>query len=150
MNGTADLHDTIKERAGKDGFYSSNRIREGILYSQIYTALEIAINQYDNLNYHLVPSVNFAWEAVQSNAVKQAKRILSATESLVVIGYSFPIFNREIDKLIFQDSKISRVYLQCSAQDAEGIAARIITSLKKDIHVEFIPDLNQYFIPYEI
>ena len=150
LNGTADLHNTIKERAGNDRPYSTNRERENIKYGQIYTALEVAINQFDNLNYHLIPTVSFAWEAEQSNSVKQAKRILSSAETLVVIGYSFPIFNREIDKLIFKDSKFSKVYLQCLSKEADGISSRITTVLNKDVNVEFIPDLNQFFVPYDI
>jgi len=67
-------------------------------------------------------SFNFAWENDANFKEKYhghpinlqiAQSIAVETEILVVIGYSFPIFNREIDKLIINDMrKLKKIYIQ--------------------------------------
>jgi hypothetical protein len=65
---------------------------------------------------------NFAWEndinfsskfAGHSINLEAAELIATETEILVVIGYSFPIFNREIDNNLFKKmEKLEKVYIQ--------------------------------------
>lgn len=65
---------------------------------------------------------NFAWESDPDYKDKYsghaqnlalAEKIAKETEILVVIGYSFPIFNRSIDKRIFDAmNKLEKVYVQ--------------------------------------
>lgn len=71
-----------------------------------------------------VPSMsfNFAWEndpnyrdkyAGHSKNLEAAEIIASETEILVIIGYSFPVFNREIDNRLFMKmNKLEKVYIQ--------------------------------------
>jgi hypothetical protein len=66
--------------------------------------------------------LNFAWEndnnyidkyRGHSKNLEEAEHIASETEILVVIGYSFPIFNREIDNILFKKmQKLKKVYIQ--------------------------------------
>lgn len=67
--------------------------------------------------------LSFAWEKVDASEnisvdnlnIQKALDIASATEILVVIGYSFPIFNRIIDKAIIEKmNNIKKVYIQDS------------------------------------
>jgi len=69
---------------------------------------------YDSHEYY--NCLRFAWEVNKSdidNARKKAKSILQKENFvLVIVGYSFPDFNRRIDRDIFRDCKASKVYVQ--------------------------------------
>ena len=70
---------------------------------------------------------NFSWEILDDfdndfggrkheqylENLTEAEKIASETEILVVIGYSFPIFNREIDNKLFNKmQQLTKVYIQ--------------------------------------
>jgi len=81
--------------------------------------------------------INYAWDTsseISEYARKTAKRIYSQTEILVIVGYSFPPFNHEIDRLLFQNAnKLERVIIQDPRGDAKflsetfGVDTGIIT-----------------------
>ncbi len=58
--------------------------------------------------------LSFGWE--DTNLVREARDIakekIKEASTLVIIGYSFPDFNREIDRELFEDKKFEQVYLQ--------------------------------------
>src|SRR5208283_5842213 len=57
--------------------------------------------------------IRFAWETFTNTHLPYVLPNLKETTSAVIIGYSFPYFNREIDKEIFNNlPKLQRVYLQ--------------------------------------
>lgn len=73
-----------------------------------------------NLNY---PSLRFAWEKPKYLTTAQRNTSftdtisasIADTDVLVIIGYSFPFFNREVDKKILNDAlnkKIRKIYIQ--------------------------------------
>ena len=90
----------------------------------------------DNFKNHL----SFAWEHdTNSSFYKQLKNAVSDTEILVVIGYSFPFFNRKIDKLILEDfmgNSLRKVYFQ--ATDAENLKERFLSINNKIKDVELV------------
>jgi len=65
----------------------------------------------------LLPQMEFAWEA-NPNVIENAKKRADNTEILVVVGYSFPDFNREVDRAILSQmaSTISEVHVQVPDQ----------------------------------
>lgn len=152
INGSVDLHDTIKVRAGTSGFYSSHVVSKEIKYPNFYTAFNIFASQCFDDNYHLTPSVSFAWEksGLAQKQVSLANNIALTTTTLVVIGYSFPVFNRVMDKLIFYNTAIKKVYLQCSAEDVEAVKSRIRNTFNEHVRVIPISEIDQFYIPYEL
>ncbi len=57
----------------------------------------------------------FAWEGISSGQVflNRVANDIEDTEVLVVIGYSFPFFNREVDRLLIKGmKKLNKVYFQ--------------------------------------
>ena len=66
--------------------------------------------------------ISYAWEKewgsdrdypYVNERLNYAKAAARAAEILVVIGYSFPFFNREIDKIIFSEMPtIKKIYFQ--------------------------------------
>jgi len=99
------------------------------------------------------PSLSFAWERQNSETdiVSFAAKEVLDTETLVVIGYSFPFFNREIDRSIIGTmANLKSVYFQ--APDAENIIDRF-QSIRPDIEklkIKPIHDVFQFFLPPEL
>jgi hypothetical protein len=82
------------------------------------------------------PDICFAWEDVTKTRLKNRPLELSNVSEIIIIGYSFPYFNREIDEYIFKQfgSNLSRVYLQYP----EGIHSSIedrLPRLPPDVEV---------------
>ena len=98
---------------------------------------------------------SFAWEteSYEKSIIKMAREATEDSIALVVIGYSFPIFNRNTDREIIGAMKnLKKVYFQ--APDAEILIERF-KAIKNDIKkkdIELIPkyDLEQFVIPYEL
>ena len=122
-----------------------------------------------------VPAFSYAWEkheqlkTVHKN--KQllflaAKEVLQTTNVLVVIGYSFPNFNRSVDLELFERlPALRKVYVQDTNADnvisllrssfpifrqknVTQVAANQVVS-KYKVKIEPIQHVNQFFIPPE-
>lgn len=98
---------------------------------------------------------NFSWESDQAFTDKYAGydrnreiaiKIAEKTEYLVVIGYSFPVFNRQTDKFLIDSMKsVRKVYIQ--DPNAEAIKSTMENGF--DI---FVRNRNspQYGIPFQL
>lgn len=98
--------------------------------------------------------LSFAWEPSfdnQHDIIEHAKNESFDTEVLVVIGYSFPYFNREIDrKIIGNMQKLKKVYFQ--APDANDLRERFL-SIRNDLPMENLlcrHDVGQFLMPNEL
>jgi hypothetical protein len=116
--------------------------------------LEQIVKSYVSATYYrdLVPSFKFAWE--QEFNSEFTKIIIEETKDadvLVVIGYSFPYFNRTVDKGIISEMKnLSRVYFQ--SPEAKELIERF-KSIKDDLSEDkLIPisDVKYFYIPNEL
>lgn len=114
------------------------------------------INKYEDLNNRqkrFEPNLSFAFESDNSvrNIINIAKTETADTDILIVIGYSFPFFNREIDRNIIGNMKnLSKVYFQ--SPEANIIRERF-SSIRTDIDPQsLIPyyEVNQFLIPNEL
>lgn len=67
---------------------------------------------------------------------------------LVVIGYSFPFFNREIDKRILGSLKLNKVYIQAPNEALPGIKSsfRSIKPEFSETNIELINSIDSFFI----
>lgn len=93
----------------------------------------------------------FAWEnsEISNKAIEKAQRILMNTDVLVVVGYSFPNFNNEIDSKLFNTLKSSgrdyKIYYQDLNANKNIIYQRFrIPQNKIETDNE---NLNQFIIP---
>ena len=101
---------------------------------------------------------NFAWEdnSIAKKGVELAMKCLRAADILVIIGYSFPAFNRSIDielMCVFApngiDNKNKRIHIQSRSITTEGFGhlfnlEETIVGLKAD------PYLDQFYLPPEL
>jgi hypothetical protein len=98
--------------------------------------------------------LRFAWEeATGTGALRTGLRLHEVT-SIVVIGYSFPYFNREIDHLIFSElaeADLKRVYLQYPKGSHASIEERLGTLLPKDnAKIIRVTGTEMFYIPDDL
>ena len=111
------------------------------------------VNVWDNRIKHgedFCSNISFAWERSGSALLDYAANRLQDTEILVVIGYSFPYFNREIDKKLLSLMKtLRKVYFQ--APDADDLEERFKALETRD-GIELVKrfDKLQFLIPNEL
>lgn len=144
---------------GTTGLYNSS-------YQQEYHIVDTILNEFtkktiDSVlkNYYysffnnIHSTISFAWEdkREENSIVKQSIEATKNTEVLIVIGYSFPFFNREVDRKIIKSmTKLKKVYFQ--APDADNIKERFL-SVRDDIqYKELISRVNidQFLLPDEL
>ncbi len=142
--------------------------------------LGILLDEWKNFDFHNNSAcrfLNFAWEGkpdfigrkyeAYPNLLIEAEKIASETNILVVIGYSFPIFNREMDNRLFKTMpNLKKVYVQdkdpdiikSTMENAFEIFQKTESSAtsgggyNKEPIVKFhlTNNTNQFVIPYEL
>lgn len=100
--------------------------------------------------------INYSWDENISK-LKEAKRIFEETDILIIIGYSFPSFNREIDAqlLIGDDNKFEKVVYQ-DPNASEELLSIFDLSILKPSGIGFeksqpliLKTKDQFYIPPE-
>lgn len=104
------------------------------------------------------PILSFAFEKSNSgvnhytrNRIPYAKKIISDTEYLVVIGYSFPIDNYEVDAELFNEmnkGKLKGIYYQDPILNGENM--RAVFEIDDKIFIKHIDRLDSFHIPIEL
>ncbi len=122
-----------------------------------YDALEAALQVYktDNKHANFDELFSFCWEVnnpISDKSFSIAKQIAEATQILVIIGYSFPFFNRTYDREIFnkmkQSGRLNKIYFQ--NPDLDGSFLRAQFNLSEKFSIIHIKDTQQFFIPHEL
>jgi hypothetical protein len=121
-------------------------------YNNTAKFLELMISYY-NANFKvqtkgLLDYFSYSWEEndVTKNSIQAASKILEETDILVIIGYSFPVFNREIDRKLLGNSRKFKVYYQ------DPNADKLALSNIFDIPVDKIFEEKrheQFLLPHE-
>lgn len=98
------------------------------------------------------PALSFAWEEIgnEINIIDKAINNVLDTTTLVVIGYSFPFFNRNIDRKIIQSmSNLKKIYLQ--SPEANALKDRL-NAIRDTSGIELLPisDTQQFILPHEL
>lgn len=116
-----------------------------------------AIDFYQKSNWRSVVSLHthlsYAWEHdIDSVFYEKLQDGLEKTTILVVIGYSFPYFNREIDKrLLFNYMPgLKKVYFQDEKPDNVKERYRALNSVILNENLVSIHDTYQFYFPNEL
>jgi len=148
LNGTTGLFDY--QMGGSQYYYASNLNQKMDKNFLRQVTRNFAVVTH---NLQIFPSLSFAWENENddNNIVSKSIDAISDSVALVIIGYSFPFFNRGIDRKIIGSMKnLKRVYFQ--APDAEVIKERF-QAIRDDLTgLELITkfDLDQFVLPNEL
>jgi len=145
LNGIAGLYHH------ENGIYNHSPITDGTSES-----MEKLLSKFMN-GEHDKHYLTFAWETSTESAQRMSKRIPFAknfaenTTILVVIGYSFPFFNREIDREIFAALKSSgtlkKIYFQDPCNDGSFLKGQFDLG---DIEINHVKEVDSFFIPKEL
>lgn len=100
----------------------------------------------------------FAWETLKNsqtisrNSLRVAQHIVKGTEILVIIGYSFPFFNRRIDSLIFDSIKIEGKLKKIVYQDPfrNGDFLKKQFNIHDSVQIEHYSSTENYYVPIEL
>ncbi len=106
-----------------------------------------------SMGFQFKTHLSFAWEYSDNseNMKKSLQETTKDTEQVVVIGYSFPFFNRETDRAIFNGMpKLNKIYIQDINPSAVAQAIKAVLPLDKKIEVEQISNCGQFYLPSEL
>jgi hypothetical protein len=156
LNGTAGFYQEKLKSGYRISTYDNekNLDYKKLLESIINSTTNRDAKGYEGIDYW-DPSLNFAWELndfpISKISLNTAKKIIEQTSTLVIIGYSFPVFNRDIDKLLFSENHFEKIYIQAHANDIKGIASRASQIMEEEIDSFILEsNLDQFLIPFEI
>jgi hypothetical protein len=112
-------------------------------------AFEKIFNYYTSRNVEIQNHLSYAWEHDISNKFfEHLIDCIQHTNTLVIIGYSFPFFNRIIDKKILKSMQsLRKVYFQdpnAAVIEERFSAIRGVTTYK------LVPDTYQFVLPNEL
>jgi hypothetical protein len=102
---------------------------------------------------NIYSTLSFAWENDYQNygIVDAVVDNTKDCEALVIVGYSFPFFNRDIDKKIINAmASLKKVYVQ--APDANDLIERFQALRDNLTGIELLPkyDVGQFLLPNEL
>lgn len=141
------LSSRIMKLNGQNNYYDFENSKQIDFYTQFKSLIDESSLEND---------IYFAWENNNETLEEQLKHFANETDILVIIGYSFPYFNREIDSKFFkyfgpQKNNGISIFIQTPNQDEyEKIKLRIkifYDYLVPDDVFMHIADCKQFFIP---
>lgn len=141
LNGSADFFTNTKSKKGIP-FTTGNH------HTQYIETLQFMEN--DSFNSSTIPNLKFAWEDdLNPEAQLRAIDIMNYTDELIIIGYSFPYFNRSVDKRLIQSLKSVNIKIQCNKEHFTGIQQNLVDIIGEDVHdqIKYHDDLDQFYIP---
>lgn len=164
LNGTANFNVVTDKTKTENAFYFHNNIEKNRNY--LSKILKTLVERFDD-NINVENQLKFAWE-MENGTIEKASATITNTDILVIIGYTFPSFNQEIERVIFNSpKKIQKIYFQVPEKEYPSLLERLKGTIysgldqptynKKSGTVEFatpvdfinIKDLNQFYIPNE-
>ena len=126
-----------------------------MLYRYYFIERRISFPSYNRFNgQREYPTIMYSWEkspildSVRDNALAVTKE----TEILVIIGYSFPTFNRILDKKLLNNmGHLRKVFIQSPKETIEGVAQRFksLYEFESDIEIEPIINVDEFYVPFE-
>jgi hypothetical protein len=98
------------------------------------------------------PAFSFRYKEV-NKTMEFALKIAKETNILVVIGYSFPFFNRETDRHLINNMKLRKVYIQDvpnRVNDIVSIFRSSFARIQNEVSITPINYVNSFFLPPEL
>ncbi len=123
LNGTAGLIDDDTRKR----YYNLFDLREHKLMDNLDFLIELLEKNYHR-SFSSKPLFSFAWEdePVVNKTRQYAKQIVEDTTILVIIGYSFPTFNKTVDRQIFSNlPKLKKIYYQAPRDEMEELLDKL-------------------------
>lgn len=142
LNGIAGIHDNNNKCYLLNDIFKPN-----LTLNELFEVLAFIANDNTVMNDNYL---TYAWEQddISKTSISYAAKIMSETEIFIIVGYSFPTFNDEIDKFLFESlhksSKFRKIYFQDPNASLELLKSRFDI---KESKVEVIKDVKQFYLP---
>lgn len=97
--------------------------------------------------------LSFAWDESgnMTNLMQAINETTKDTESVVVIGYSFPFFNREIDREILASMpNLKNIYIQDPYAESVEQSLHAVLPIGSKAKIEYRKDCRQFYLPSEL
>lgn len=138
---------------GIAGYYRNENISDHLFINKEITDYNTLLKYLKKNIQSLSDYLSFAWERYQNNNLfSLITPILQKTNVLVIIGYSFPFFNRETDKQIFDvlksNSEFHKIYYQDPFLDGQFLKNQF--ALGENIEIKHIKETKNYYVPMEL
>ena len=100
-------------------------------------------------------ALSFAWENTDEQFKDRIRKNIDDAETLVVIGYSFPFFNRRIDEFVFHSMpQLKKIYIQDKDPDTvEQSVTNLLTTVGLTLSktkIEKKYHTQQFYLPPEL
>jgi len=142
----------------ENGSYNKTNIRHNNFGPKLTDSDKTGLIKECLINYHyntekenIESSISFAWE---NNPISKSIRdfsfkLVQHTSILVIIGYSFPTFNREIDRTLLSNmTALKKVYIQSEENSVSSIIQKF-KALKPRHVIEPNTAINEFLVPVE-
>jgi len=150
LNGSCNFIDDQKRLIGltyniKDSIPANEDLDLAMIYA--YTAV-----RGHSVKYEFKVNIDFAWNK-DDKYIDKVSELHNETEILVVIGYSFPFFNRKIDRKIIRSmNSLKKIYVQ--DLNPNNIVSRFLSILpdwqKRNIEIISVDTVDEFFLPPEL
>lgn len=146
LNGTAGLMDRKSDH--------SFNLMEKNTYNML-EELDRMISLFDHTQnfFNAEPLLHFAWENNESvdKCRNYAKNVIAQTDILVIIGYSFPLLNKHVDKEVLSNyGSIKKIYYQLPSKDVDACVERLKSLIPNyGGPLEIITHTDEFCFPLE-
>lgn len=147
LNGTALFTDSSLEKWAVNG-ESVNRITDCFYGGNKYTPYQYGYEYLNAGNYENL--LSYAWEEDNMNALQENIRLrVYDTRELIVIGYSFPYVNNELDTFILSNMpRVEKIVVQDkNFEDVKERLEGILASFRRTVKIVPKSSLQQFYIP---
>ena len=166
LNGTAGLHrsgNTNREPSVLEEMWYKKGDRNDEL--QLAADILSIVQLYKQQQGPVESLLSFSWEYKPNEGahkrhdiIGEALKIAKDTDILVIIGYSFPFFNREIDSQLFDslfhpNGRLSQIYYQVPKEDSDFARQMLetVTGPKLDTSkLKMITETKDFYIPLNL
>ncbi len=160
INGNSNIwYSQSKEKWLSSYTENSDSLRTSILafFSQNDKTLLPNFNSLPDISKGDYPGIWFAWDRNegQKRILDRCNQILKDTDVLIIIGYSFPIFNQEIDLQVFNEAVVREAYVQVpTSENFHSIQHRLSSLIKtgtgiidKEPNINRMNYVDQFYVP---
>ena len=140
LNGNAFLDNYFNnnqqdEKTVNDCRFGKTKITDLEIFVKFLEEYDNVFSKYIKEKHQVYKFFNFAWETKEEKTVDHEKlieaaaKIMEDTDILIIVGYSFPYFNSEIDKRLFANCNPKEIIIQ--DLEPEQIKDRVSLLLSK-------------------
>ena len=129
-------------------------------YKSMFDLGDLHHNIESVINFADGSGITFSWEKNSKNnlqsvgmssIIEAAKKVITNTNILVIIGYSFPFFNRIVDKELFFNKHYDKIYIQdIYGNNIRDLFINVFHSGNDPQNIIVYNDINQFLIPPEL